>query len=208
MTIINDTTVVVFTSAELKTVLEGTNNYNYIYFGANITLTAGIKIASKKTNITIDGTYQNVRYTYEDMKNLSASNTIYVSSSNTTKVTVQNMDITGYNYYGVIYVPESNTYANTVIEYNNVTYEGPQMIFHPNGLTRIISSKITIGDASTTTGNEVAECNKIEIGGTTTINHLSKSNSSFWFRNTSPSFTILENAIVNFTSVTRTNIRN
>ena len=53
------------------------------------------------------------------------------------------------------------------------------MIFHPNGLTRIISSKITIGDASTTTGNEVAECNKIEIGGTTTINHLSKSNSHF-----------------------------
>ena len=146
MTIINDTTVVVFTYAELKTVLEGTNNYSYIYFGANITLTAGIKIASTKTNITIDGTYQNVRYTYEDMKNLSASNTIYVSSSNTTKVTVQNMDITGYNYYGVIYVPESNTYANTVIEYNNVTYEGPQMIYHPNGLTRIISSNITIKD--------------------------------------------------------------
>lgn len=137
------------------------------------------------------------------MKNLSASNTIYVSSSNTSKVTVQNMDITGYNYYGVIYVPESNTYANTVIEYNNVTYEGPQMIFHPSGLTRIISSNITIKDATTTTGNEVAECNKIEIGGTTTINHLSKSNSSFWFRNTSPSFTILENATVNFTSKSR-----
>lgn len=203
MTIINDTTVVVFTSAELKTVLEGTNNYNYIYFGANITLTAGIKIASTKRNITIDGTYQNVRYTYEDMKNLSATNTIYVSSSNTTKVTVQNMDITGYNYYGVIYVPESNTYANTVIEYSNVTYEGPQMIFHPNGLTRIVSSNITIKDATTTTGNEVAECNKIEIGGTTTINHLSKSNSSFWFRNTNPSFTILENATVNFTSESR-----
>ena len=39
------------------------------------------------------------------------------------------MDIKGYNYYGVIYVPESNPYANTVIEYNNITYEGPQMIF-------------------------------------------------------------------------------
>lgn len=49
----------------------------------------------------------------------------------------------------------------------------------------------------------MAECNKIEIGGTTTINHLSKSNSSFWFRNTSPSFTILENATVNFTSESR-----
>lgn len=39
------------------------------------------------------------------------------------------MDIKGYNYYGVIYIPESNPYANTVIEYNNITYEGPQMIF-------------------------------------------------------------------------------
>lgn len=203
MTIINDATVVVFTSEELKTVLEQNNSYTHIYFGANITLASGIKIASTKTNVIIDGTYQDVRYTYEDMKNLSASNTINVSSSNTTKVIVQNMDIKGYNYYGVIYVPESNTYANTVIEYNNITYEGPQMIFHPNGLTRIISSKITIGDASTTTGNEVAECNKIEIGGTTTIIHTSKSNSSFWFRNANPSFTILENASVTFTSESR-----
>lgn len=203
MAIINDATVVVFTSEELKTVLEQNNSYTHIYFGANITLTSGIKIASTKTNIIIDGTYQDARYTYEDMKNLSASNTINVTSSNTTKVTVQNMDIKGYNYYGVIYVPESNTYANTVIEYNNITYEGPQMIFHPNGLTRIISSKITIGDASTTTGNEVAECNKVEIGGNTTIIHTSKSNSSFWFRNTNPSFTILENASVTFTSESR-----
>ena len=203
MTIINDATVVVFTSEELKTVLEQNNSYTHIYFGANITLASGIKIASTKTKVIIDGTYQDVRYTYEDMKNLSASNTINVSSSNTTKVTVQNMDIKGYNYYGVIYVPESNTYANTVTEYNNITYEGPQMIFHPNGLTRIISSKITIGDASTTTGNEVAECNKIEIGGNTTIIHTSNSNSSFWFRNTNPSFTILENASVTFTSESR-----
>ena len=203
MTIINDATVVVFTSEELKTVLEQNNSYTHIYFGANITLASGIKIASTKTNVIIDGTYQDVRYTYEDMKNLSASNTINVSSSNITKVTIQNMDIKGYNYYGVIYVPESNTYANTVTEYNNITYEGPQMIFHPNGLTRIISSKITIGDASTTTGNEVAECNKIEIGGNTTIIHTSNSNSSFWFRNTNPSFTILENASVTFTSESR-----
>ena len=203
MTIINDATVVVFTSEELKTVLEQNNSYTHIYFGANITLASGIKIASTKTKVIIDGTYQDVRYTYEDMKNLSASNTINVSSSNTTKVTVQNMDIKGYNYYGVIYVPESNTYANTVIEYNNITYEGPQMIFHPNGLTRIISSTITIGDVTTTTGNEVAECNKIEIGGNTTITHTSKSNSSFWFRNTNPSFTILENASVTFTSESR-----
>lgn len=81
MTILNDATVVIFTSEELKTVLEQNNSYTHIYFGANITLASGIKIASTKTNIIIDGTYQDVRYTYEDMKNLSASNTINVTSS-------------------------------------------------------------------------------------------------------------------------------
>lgn len=47
-TIINDTSVVVFTSEELKTVLEQNNNYTQIYFGANITLTSGINIANTK----------------------------------------------------------------------------------------------------------------------------------------------------------------
>lgn len=122
MTIINDTSVVIYTSDELKTILEQNNNYTHIYFGANITLTPGIKIASTKTNVIIDGTYQNTTYILEDMKSLSASNTINVSSNNTTKVTVQNMNIKGYNYYGVIYVPESTAYANTIIEYNNVIY--------------------------------------------------------------------------------------
>lgn len=107
MTIINDTSVVVFTSEELKTVLEQNNNYTQIYFGANITLTSGIKIANSKTNVIIDGTYQDITYTLEDMKNLSASNTINVSSSAIAKVTVANINIIGNNYYGVIYVPES-----------------------------------------------------------------------------------------------------
>ena len=40
--------VVVFTSEELKTVLEQNNNYTQIYFGANITLTLGINIANTK----------------------------------------------------------------------------------------------------------------------------------------------------------------
>lgn len=60
--------MVIFTSEELKTVLEQNNSYTHIYFGANITLASGIKIASTKTNIIIDGTYQDIRYTYEDIR--------------------------------------------------------------------------------------------------------------------------------------------
>lgn len=203
MTIIDEQTVVVTTSDELKEVLENTNTYNYIYFGANISLSKGIKISSTKTKVTIDGTYENYTYTFEDNKSLSASNTINISSPLISQVTVCNMNIIGNNYYGIIYVPESNTYKDTIVEYNNITYEGPQISFNPNGLTRFIDSTITIKDTTLTTGGEVAECNKIEIGGNTTINHLSKGNSSFWFRNTSPTLTILEQASVNFTSENR-----
>ncbi len=48
MEIIDKNTVVIFTSTELKDVLQNDNEYNYIFLGANITLESGIKINSKK----------------------------------------------------------------------------------------------------------------------------------------------------------------
>ena len=202
MKIIDDLTVVVYSSEELKSVLENNNGYNYIYFGNDITLSSGINISGTKSNVTMDGTYENVRYHYTDMKNLSSSSSIQAANKLILNVIVKNMDITGYNYYGVIYIPDSSAYQNTVVEYNNITYVGPQISFHPFGLTRFIDSNITIQE-NYAVGNEVAECNKIEIGGNTTILHKSTANSSFWFRNLNPSFTVLKNANVKFTSVAR-----
>ena len=203
MTIINDNTVVINSFAELKSVLEGVNLYNYVYFGDDIKLTGGIKINASKESLVIDGTYEGIMHKYEDANSLSASETINVQSASTLKVTVSNMTITGNNYYGVIYVPESSTYKNTIIEYNNVIYNGPQMSFNACGLTRFIDCQISIGDTSLTTGNEVAECNRIELGGTTKIIHSSKSNSSFWFRNDNPSLKVLANSSVEFISYSR-----
>ena len=57
MTIIDNNTVVVFSSAQLKSVLENDNGYDYVYFGSDITLDSGIKISSSKVNVTINGTY-------------------------------------------------------------------------------------------------------------------------------------------------------
>lgn len=202
MTIINNNTVVVFDSSELKEVLEKNNDYNYIYFGNNITLTNGIKINNNKTNLIIDGTYQNTMYEYIDQKKLGSSDGIYLSSNNTTKVIVKNMTITGYNYYGIIFVPDNINYQNTVIEYKNIAYTGPQLSFNPYGTTRIIDSVINI-ETNYAAGNEVAECNKIELGGYTNIVHKSTGNSSFWFRNNNPTLTILDNSLVYFTSISR-----
>ena len=160
MKIIDNLTVVVYTSDELKTALENNNGYTYIYFGSDITLSSGINISGTKSNVTIDGTYENVRYHYTDMKNLSGSSAIQAANKLILNVTVKNMDITGYNYYGVIFVPDASTYQSTVVEYNNITYIGPQISFHPFGLTRFIDSDITIQE-NYAAGNEVAECNKI-----------------------------------------------
>ncbi len=201
MTILNESEIVVYTETELKQIIEENNTYTYIYFGNNITLTKGITIPNTKTNIIIDGTYNQTTYTLEDKKSTSTSDTITVAPLIKT-VTVKNMNIVGYNYYGIIYVPENNQYKDVIVEYNNITYTGPQISFHPTGLTRFINSNITIKE-NYSAGNEVAECNKIEIGGTTTITHESTANSSFWFRNQNPSLTILPNSIVNFTSKNR-----
>lgn len=113
------------------------------------------------------------------------------------------MDITGNNYYGIIYVPESASYKDIITEYNNITYNGPQISFHPTGLTRSINSNISINNTFLTNGGKVAECNKIEIDGNTTITHNSKGNSAFWFRNSNPSLTILESASTTFNSPNR-----
>lgn len=198
MIILDETTVVVFTYQELKTILEGNNLYNYIYFGNNIKLTSGINISSTKKNLTIDGTYNNVTYTFEDVNSSTTSNTISINSTNANKIIVKNVNIIGHNYYGIIYVPDSNTYQNVIIEYNNISYTGPQISFHPSGLTRFINCNIIINS------QEIAECNRIEIGGTTTINHTSTSDSAFWFRGSNqPYFKILENGIVNITITNR-----
>lgn len=51
MTIINESTVVVTSSAELKEALEKDNGYTYIYFGEDITLTSGMTISKLKVKL-------------------------------------------------------------------------------------------------------------------------------------------------------------
>lgn len=194
MTILNDETVAISTFAKLKSIIETNNTINLIYLDANIEMTSGITIPQTKTNLIIDGTYNDIRHTFKDRTTLNASDTITAFNELIQKETVQNMDITGNNYYGIIYVPESASYKDIITEYNNITYNGPQISFHPIGLTRFINFNISINDTSLTNGDEVAECNKLKIGGNTTTIHNSKGNSAFWFRNSNPSLTILENA--------------
>lgn len=127
----------------IKKCIRKYNTYNYIYFGSNITLSSGIVISNTKSNVIIDGTYDDVTYEFTDMKSTGVTDTIRVNSA-INKVTVKNMKITGYNYYGVVYVPEEAKYKDVIIEYNNISYLGAQILFHPYGLTRFIDVNIEI----------------------------------------------------------------
>lgn len=203
---INETTVAVETSAELKTVLEGANEITKIYLAKDITLESGISILASKTSVTIDGLYPTdgtgAIHTYTDMNSASNSNVIGVRSASSVKVTLQNMNVVGRNYYGIIYVAEGTAFQNVVIEYKNVTYRGPQITYHPSGLSIYQDVDITIVDSTACVANEVAETYQLQIGGKTTINHNSTGNSVFWFRGptSSPYLEILEWANLSITT--------
>lgn len=37
-----------------------------------------------------------------------------------------------------MYQTENSVYKNIIVEYNNITYTGPQISFHPTGITSFI----------------------------------------------------------------------
>ena len=89
---INNKTVTVSTSSELKEALEQNNGYEYIYLENDITLNSGITINSKKSKITINGTYQNTMHTLTGMNSSEATDTI-ISTALTKEVQMKNMKI-------------------------------------------------------------------------------------------------------------------
>lgn len=206
MTIIDSETVVVFNYGELKTVIEGNNTYNLIYFGADITSTGGIHIPAYKSNITIDGTYNSVRYRYTDYPSSAYTSAIYLTGTSNLYITVRNMDITGNNYYGVICIYDASSLNGVVVDYNNINYVGPQLAFNPYSSLIITDSNITI-QAATSTANEVAETRNVTLGGNVVINSSTTGNSIFWFRNVVggvyPFLYVRPNANVSITSQTR-----
>lgn len=61
MTILNDETVAISTFAELKSIIE---------------MTSSITIPQTKTNLIIDGTYNDIGHTFKDHTTLNAGDTI------------------------------------------------------------------------------------------------------------------------------------
>lgn len=203
---IGSSTVAVETSAELKSILEGDNSITLVYLANDITLAQGISILATKSAVTIDGFYPpdgtGTIHTYTDMNSAGYADTIGVRSASSIHINVQNLNVVGKNYYGLIYVTEGTNYQNVVVTYKNITYNGPQITYHPSGLSIYQDLTINIIDSTACVADEVAEAGQIQIGGKTTIIHNSVGNSAFWFRGymATPYFEILKDADVSITT--------
>lgn len=198
MIIIDAATVAVTTEAELREVLSGSNAYTTIYFADDIRLTQGVRIPAGKTSLVIDGRYpvddSGTIHTYTDMNSAMVSDAINVTAGGTLAVTVQNMNITGRNYYGVIAVPDG--ISGVTLNFVNVNYTGPQFIYNPLGYNTITDCTFNSASSTACATNEMAELSHLTIGGKTIFNH-SSTLSFIWFRaGSSPVLEIAENATV------------
>ena len=197
--IINNNTVVVTNSDELKQAVSEDNGYDYIYLGSDIIATSGFIINSNKVKVTIDGTYNNVKYTYTN--NLSLEATVIKASTTNKRIILKNMNIVSSHGYGVVYVPSHPNYSNVVVEYNNINFSGIELSQNYYGTTKIIDSLIDAKDTNNVSTQRVCDSNRIIIGGNTTITSSSSTNTVFFFNDVIPSYIkIVPNSNVSITT--------
>lgn len=197
--IINNNTVVVTNSDELKQAVSEDNGYDYIYLGSDIIATSGFIINSNKVKVTIDGTYNNVKYTYTN--NLSLEATVIKASTTNKRIILKNMNIVSSHGYGVVYVPSHPNYSNVVVEYNNINFSGIELSQNYYGTTKIIDSLIDAKDTNNVSTQRVCDSNRIIIGGNTIITSSSSTNTVFFFNDVIPSYIkIVPNSNVSITT--------
>ena len=197
--IIDNNTVVVTTSDELKQVVCEDNNYNYIYLGNDIIATSGFIINSNKSKVIIDGTYNNTKYTYTNT--LSLEEEVIKASTTNKSIILKNMNIVSSHGYGVVYVPSHPNYSNVVVEYNNINFNGIELSQNYYGITKIIDSIIEIKDTNGVPAQRACNSNRIIIGGISTITSNSSANTVIFLNDVIPSsFKVMPNSRVNITT--------
>ena len=174
------------------------NDYNYIYLGNDITMTSGFTI-NNKNNITIDGTYNNIKYTYTN--NLNLEEDVIKIGTNNKKIILKNMNIVSSHGYGVIYVPSHPKYSDVVIEYKNVNFTGIELSQNYYGTTKIVDSIVEVKDTNNVSAQRVCDSNNIIIGGISTITSSSSTNTIFFLNDVIPSSVkIMPNSRVSITT--------
>lgn len=180
---------VVKTFAELKDALAADKNVTTVYLGADIVMeNDGIKIHREKTEIVIDGLNpidptQIASYHLTDYASRLQKDTIYANSDNKVlaSITVRNLDITGKNYYGPVSAYDTDTLKNMILSYENVTYSGPELGYHRQGLCRFVNVTAQIhAKNGSSPSSEFAEAKHIYFGGANHIDIATTDFSVFW----------------------------
>lgn len=194
MTALDASSVLVTDYASMKKALEEDNGYTRVYLGADITASAaGITIHPSKFDVIIDGANPDGGvYTFTQYNASGEGYTIRPASAAVSLITLRNLNVVGYNQFGVIYIPPGYTDIVDLV-HDGVTYHGPQAVHHRSGLTHLINSRYTI------TSGELAETRYLELGGQVEITSPTSSNSIFWLTAADSFFTLLPQAQVTVT---------
>ena len=178
---INNKTVTVATSTELKEVLEENNTYEYIYLENDIILESGITINRNKTKVVIDGTYQNITHTLTGMNSTKNTDTIIINTS-PKEIQIKNINIVSTNTYGILYTKLEVSNRETINIFDNITFKGTKLALNSYGTVKITNSNITIEETNSVDPQEVCEASYIIIGGKTNITSSSIYYSLFTFK--------------------------
>ena len=155
---IDDKKVIVNSFSELKSVLEEFNSYNYIFLMNDINITEDIFIEDFKSNLTIDGTYQNVE------ANVTIGNNQITVGAKMKKLTFKNMIISCSNQSGFIYAPAEEYYEDVLVTFDNVIFNGTSMATLEYSDFKILDSIIRIETTDSVSATVVAKANHVYIG--------------------------------------------
>ena len=165
----------------------------------DIVLENGFVINNNKSKITIDGTYNNTKYTYTN--NLSLEEDTIKASTTNKKIILKNMNIVSSHGYGIIYVPSHPNYSNVLVEYNNVNFKGIELSCNYYGSTKIVDSIIEVKNTNNVSAQRACDSNRIIIAGASTITSDSNTNTIFFFNDVIPSYLkIMPNSKVSITT--------
>lgn len=198
--------VTVDTFADLKAAIEGNNGYTYIKLGADIEQPTGaiaansIVIPATKASLTIDGANPSGGvYTYTQGKMTDRLYSFSLPNANriTKEVVVKNLNVDGYNWYGIVGAEFVVAFNDFTITYDNITYDGPQPVYSAFGRTVVKDSSFVVrGAVDFNAGNtsysskpgagetdEFAESGSITLEGDIDIKHLNNGgNATFWLK--------------------------
>ena len=194
---IDDKKIIVTSFDELKEILEEYNTYNYIFLMNDISITEDIFIEDFKSNITIDGTYQNIESI------LTIGNNQITVGAKAKKLTLKNMTIKCSNQNGFLYAPAEEYYEDVLVTLDNIIFNGTSIATLEYSDIKIMDSIITIEETNSVVATVVAKANHVYIGGNVTID--STGNQIFLYNAAldDPCFHILPNSEVIITSEQR-----